>query len=409
MRTIQFIIICFLLPLLFLACSTQTEEKLLKQAKKIHAQIITVDTHVDTPLMFDREGYDFSGKNPKSNGKVNLKKMQDGGLDAVFLAVFIGQDERTPEKYSEANATVLNIFESIHSLVNSNSDLAALALTSDDVYRLKNEKRRAIYIGIENGYPIGLNVSLLDDYYKLGARYLTLCHTRNNDICDSSTDPSGEEHGGLSAFGREVVVALNRLGMLIDVSHISDNAFFQVLELSKAPVLASHSNARAVCNNPRNLTDNMLRLIAQNGGVVQVCLLSSYVKATESSPARDSAQNELRKKYNNFQNLSPEERKDAVGQWYAIDEKFPPTLANVSDLVDHIDHIVKVAGIEHVGIGSDFDGGGAIEGCIDASQMMNITVELLKRGYSNKDIEKIWGLNFLRVFRQVEEYSKGLN
>jgi membrane dipeptidase len=249
-------------------------------------------------------------------------------------------------------------------------------------------------------------LSRLQQYYNLGARYLTLSHTRNNDICDSSTDPNGPEHNGLSPFGIEVVRELNRLGMMVDVSHISDNAFYQVLEYSQVPVIASHSCVRAICDNPRNLTDDMLKKLAQNGGVIQMCLLSDYLKTPEPYPARDSARTALNEKYGSFRNLDPETRKKAVEEWYAINDEFPPKLATVKDLVDHIDHVVNLVGIDYVGIGSDFDGGGAIEGCFDASEMINITVELLRRGYKEKDIKKIWGENFLRVFRQAEEYAQ---
>jgi membrane dipeptidase len=194
--------------------------------------------------------------------------------------------------------------------------------------------------------------------------------------------------------------------MMIDVSHISDSAFFQVLKITNTPVIASHSNARAVCDNPRNLTDEMLLALKQNGGVIQMSLLSSYVKPDEPYPARDSAIIALREKYENFRGLSPETRRKAIVEWYAIDENFPPKLATVSNLVDHIDHVVHLIGVDHVGIGSDFDGGGGLADCYNVSQMHNITVELLRRGYSNSDVKKIWGENLLKVFRQVEDFAR---
>ncbi len=387
----------------------QNDEQLLKQAKELHDNIITIDSHTDTPLLLVRESFDFEGSNTESRGKVTLKKMEMGKLDAAFFAVFIGQDDRNPEKYDEAHSRALNIFESIHETVKKHPKRVAVALEPNDAEKLKRKGKRAIYIGVENGYPLGKDLSKLEQYYNLGARYLTLSHTRNNDICDSSTDPNGPEHNGLSPFGRKVVKELNRLGMMIDVSHISDEAFCQVLEITQAPVIASHSNARAICNHPRNLDDEMLKKLADNNGVIQVCLLSSYVKESEPQPKRDSARSALSAKYNNFQNLSPETREKAVEEWYQIDEKFPPVLATVSDLVDHIDHIVQTIGINHVGIGSDFDGGGAIEDCFDASEMTNITAELIRRGYSNEDIEKIWGGNFLRVFREAQQFAQDIN
>lgn len=386
--------------------ANKSDEELLKKAWAIHSRKVTIDTHTDTPLMFTREGFDFSGDTDGSRGKVDLKKMEDGGLDAAFFAVFIGQGRRTPEGYAEANATATSIFDAVHKALLQYPERASLALKSTDAERIKAENKRAIYIGVENGYPIGLDISLLEKYYSLGARYVTLCHTRNNDICDSSTDPKGLEHNGLSPFGVEVVKELNRLGMMVDVSHIADESFYQVLEHSAVPVIASHSCVRAICDNPRNLTDDMIIKLAEKGGVLQMCLLSDYVKVPEPFPARDSARAALNEKYGSFRDLDPETRKKAMEDWYAADEAFPQKLATVSDMVNHIDHIVKLVGVDYVGIGSDFDGGGAIEGCFNASQMINITVELLRRGYKESDIKKIWGGNLLRVFSQVEEYAQ---
>jgi membrane dipeptidase len=194
---------------------------------------------------------------------------------------------------------------------------------------------------------------------------------------------------------------MNRVGMMIDVSHISDSSLYDVLRVTKAPVIASHSCARALCDNPRNLTDEDLRAIAKNGGVVQMCILSDYVKTPDPNPARDSARAVVRAKYNNFEGLTSEQERISWDEWREVSKKFPQNLATVSDVVDHIDHIVKIAGIDHVGIGTDFDGGGAVSGCYDVSQMGNITLELVKRGYNEEQIRKIWGGNFMRVFNAV--------
>lgn len=398
---LSFIAISFL----GVAYSSLTDDtKLEERAKALHSKMITIDTHTDTPLNFLRSGFDFSGKNNTAIGsKVDLAKMEKGGLDAAFFAVFIGQRECTPERYAEVNAKAKEIFNAIYTTLELYPDRSAIATSPDDVYRFKKEGKRAIYIGVENGYPIGDDIGQVKVFYDMGARYITLCHTRNNQICDSSTDPDGPRYNGLSEFGREVVKAMNRLGMMVDVSHISDKAFYDVLEVSTAPVIASHSCARAICDNPRNLTDSMLRALAKNGGVVQMCILSEYVKKGEPNPARDSAYRALRKKWNNFRGLNPEQEKQATSEWYELEEKYPAKLATVADVVDHIDHMVKVMGIDHVGIGTDFDGGGGVDGCRDASQMYRITMELLRRGYSEGDIRKIWGENFLRVFREVEK------
>ncbi|MGE0077034.1 MAG: dipeptidase [Bacteroidales bacterium] len=385
--------------------SSKTEEALKKHAMELHAKMVSIDTHTDTPLNFLRTGFDFSGENNNARGsRVDLKKMEEGKLDAAFFAVFIGQRECTPEMYAEVNKKTLEIFDAINRVTSQYPDSVAIATNPDDVYRLKEEGKKAVYIGVENGFPIGEDLKQLKVFYDLGARYVTLCHTRNNQICDSSTDPEGPRHNGVSEFGKKVVEEMNNLGMMIDVSHISDKSFYDVLELSKVPVFASHSCSRAICNNPRNLDDDMLRAIAKKGGVVQMCILSDYVKESPKNPERDSAYKALRVKYNNFRDLTPEQDKQATAEWYDLEEKYATNLATVLDVVDHIDHMVKVMGIDYVGIGTDFDGGGGVEGCKDASQMYNITIELLRRGYSDSDIKKIWGENFLRVFRAAQNF-----
>jgi membrane dipeptidase len=214
------------------------------------------------------------------------------------------------------------------------------------------------------------------------------------------------EHNGLSEFGEQVVKEMNRVGMMIDVSHISDSSFYQVLALTQVPVIASHSSARAVCDSPRNLNDDMLVKLARNGGVVQVCILSDYVKEPEPYPERDSAFQAVKDRYGNFNDLTPEEEKKAWQDWDRVDSHFPVQLATVSEAVDHIDHIVRVAGIDHVGIGTDFDGGGGLDDCRDVSQLGAITLELVRRGYSEREIRKIWGENLMRVMRQVQKAGR---
>ncbi len=387
-----------------------TQSELAEYATKLHSEMISIDTHNDTPMRFLRQGFDFSGAhNTARSSCVDLLKMKNGGLDGAFFAAFIGQGDCTPEKYEKANTHVLEILDAIHKQVAKYDTIAGIATTPDDIYRLKKEGKRAIYIGVENGYPIGTDISLIKKYYDLGARYVTLCHTSNNQICTSSTSKDTLNKSGLSVFGVEVVKEMNRLGMIVDVSHVSDSSFFQTLKLSKVPVIASHSCSRTICNNPRNLTDDMLIALANKRGVIQMCILSDYVKVVEKNPKRDSARMAIRKKYNNFQNLTREQDSLATIDWYQIEEKFPQKKATVSDVVDHIDHIVKVVGIDYVGIGTDFDGGGGVDGCSDASQMKNITIELLRRGYSDSDIKKIWGENFIRVFHEVQAYAQKVN
>ncbi len=388
---------------LLVSCQNSTES-VEDKAARIHDQVFTVDTHCDTPMMLFREGYDPGKKNEM--GKVDFVRMKEGGMDAMFFAVFTGQGLRTDEANARVKAKANEIIDSIYAAVKRYPDLATVCTSPEDGYKAEKEGKRAIYLGMENGYPIGRDISLVKNYYERGIRYVTLCHTSNNDICDSSTDRKGSEYNGLSEFGDSVVKEMNRLGMIVDVSHISDSSFYDVIRLTRAPVIASHSCARALCDNPRNMNDDMLRMLAENGGVIQMCILSDYVKTPEPYPARDSAFAELRKKFENFDEMTDDEKQQVRQEWSDLRKKYPRKLATVSDVVDHIDHIVEVAGIDHVGIGTDFDGGGGVEGCNDVSEMGNITLELVKRGYTENEIEKIWGGNFMRVFREVREKSQ---
>jgi membrane dipeptidase len=398
-------IVLFVMSLL--TSCTPSEEKLRQKAEKIHRQVLTLDSHTDTPLRMMRSDFDISQRHDprERGGKMDFPRMEEGSLDAAFFAVFLGQGAMNPEAYEVAKRRAIEIFDMLHEALEKHPEMAELALTPEDAYRLKKEGKRAIYIGLENGYPLGEGLSMVEEFYNLGARYITLSHTRNNQVCDSSTDNAGPLHDGLSDFGREVVREMNRLGMMIDVSHISDKAYYDVLEITQAPIIASHSNARAICDNPRNLDDDMLRALAENGGVIQLCILSSYVKDMPPYPERDSAFADLRQRYNNFEDLSDEEMAEVRRQWDELSRKFPAPLANVADLVDHVAHIVKRIGIDYVGIGTDFDGGGALEDCFDVTEMGNITLELVRRGYSKKDIEKIWAGNFMRVFRESERIA----
>jgi membrane dipeptidase len=393
--------LAFFSLLLCYSGSFAKSESLEAKAARIHNEVLTIDTHVDTPMRLLRSQFNLGELHDprKSGSKVDLPRMKEGGLDAVFFAVFLSQRARTPEGNNKAKERTLRIFDAIHEAIKNHSSMAELALTPDDAYRIEGKGKRAIYIGIENGYSVGNNLSLVKQYYDLGARYITLCHTRNNDICDSSTDKP--EHYGLSEFGKQVVAEMNRLGMIIDVSHISDASFYDLLNVSKAPVIASHSCARAICNHPRNLDDEMLRKLAENGGVIQICMLDSYVKKREPNPTRDAAVKALKEKYGDLNRLSQEEKSKAREEWRVLGEKYPSQPVTVSDAVDHIDHIVKLVGIDHVGIGTDFDGGGGLEGCYDVSELGNITYELVRRGYTEDQIRKIWGENFMRVFREA--------
>jgi membrane dipeptidase len=371
-------------------------------ALEIHNNAVTIDSHTDTPLHFTDEFFEFDKRhNPEAErSKVDLPRMEEGGLDGIFLAIFIGQGERTDDGNRDALREAILIFDSIDVQLNRYSDKMSLAVNSEDINKILTEGKKAIFLGLENAYPIGNDISLADSFYNRGARYITLCHTKNNDVCDSSTDEI--EHGGLSEFGKKLVEHMGEIGMITDISHISDESVRDVLEISPVPVIASHSCARAICDNPRNLSDELLRKIADKGGVIQLCILSDYIKAAVPFPERDSAKAAVVAKHGDYYSLDESSRGAFLADWFAVDKVFPPKLATVSDAVDHIDHIVKVAGIDHVGIGTDFDGGGGVKGCYDVSELPNITIELVKRGYSESDIRKIWSGNLLRVMLAAE-------
>ncbi|MEZ0541571.1 dipeptidase [Fibrella arboris] len=377
-------------------CSALIPEPPTKKIARLHQQILTLDTHADAPIMMQKAGFDIgvAHDTKRDNSQIDFPRMKQGNMDAMFFAVYLAQGPRTPAGHAEAKQNALNQFNLIHEALKKYPDLAELATSPADAYRIEKAGKRAVFIGMENGYPIGEDLSLVKTYYDLGCRYVTLSHFANNAICDSSTDPDGPIHNGLSAFGRQVVAEMNRLGIMIDISHTSDKTFYDVLSLTKYPVIASHSNCRALCDFPRNVTDEMIRAIAKNGGVIQVNFVSDYLR--KPSEAHRQALTKIRmsrvgRVATPDQEARQQARTDSVKQVYQNER------ASLSDIVNHIDHIVQIAGIDHVGIGSDFDGGGGVNGLEDVSQIENLTAELSKRGYSKKDITKIWGGNLLRV------------
>lgn len=385
---------------------TLTEEEVDARAREIHNNVITIDTHIDIPFTFATDEVD---PGVRGDYQVDLPKLEEGGLDAGFWIVYVGQTERTEENYEQAKEMAMTKFNAIHRMTEEMyPDDIGLAHSADDVVSIHESGKKVALIGIENGYVIGKDLSLLEKYHELGARYITLAHGGHNDIADSSTprDHLGdgeEEHGGISDFGKEVIAEMNRLGIMVDVSHISKNAMLQAAELSTAPVIASHSSARALCDHPRNMDDEMLMALKENGGVVQTVAFKSYVKS--SPEEKTAALSALREEMGitnraSWSNLTDEQRAAYDARVAELDEQWPP--ANVSDFVDHIDYMVNLIGIDHVGISSDFDGGGGVVGWEDASETLNVTRELVRRGYSEDEIEKLWGGNTLRVLSEVE-------
>ncbi len=401
---------------------------LVERAKIIHERIITLDTHCDINIKNFTDSINYS---QNLDSQVNLPKMKAGGLDVAWFIVYTGQDTLTDEGYKKAYDNAISKFDAIHKLceVIAPNDIE-LALTSDDVRRIVKSGKKVAMIGIENGYPVGKDIENVKKFYNLGGRYMSLSHNGHSQLSDSNT---GEEkdvwlHNGLSEFGKEVVREMNRLGMMIDVSHPSKEAMKQMIDLSNAPLIASHSSARALCDHSRNLDDEQLGWIKNNGGVVQTVAFSSYLN-TDKHEKRAAFEKEISLKIMDSMNVAFLEREDIKQlteeeqeAYYEVlkkvkplttakmstMDKVPPAV-NVEDFVDHIDYLVKTIGIKHVGISSDFDGGGGIEGWRDASETFNVTLALVRRGYSEQDIEMLWSGNLLRVLDEVQALAQTTN
>ena len=380
-------------------------------ARAIHEAVLTIDTHADIPYDFATPAVDPLN----ADRQVNLEKMTEGGLDAAFFVVYKGQGPRTPEGYRAARDSALMKFEAIHRMTEEMyPDRIGLAYTADDVERIHAAGKLVAAIGIENGYVVGRDLGLLERYHELGARYITLAHGGHNDIADSATprEALGDgptEHDGLSAFGEQVVAEMNRLGIMVDVSHISKQAALDAMRVSRAPVIASHSGVRALADHPRNMDDETLLALRENGGVIQTVAFDGYVKVQPPERAEELAEQRYMRGFvegagpDTLVGMSAQDRFEYARFVDMLEYRYPG--ATVSDFVDHIDHAVQLIGIDHVGISSDFDGGGGIDGWNDASETFNVTLELVRRGYSEEDIRKLWGGNLLRVWREVERVA----
>lgn len=329
------------------------EAKSFRAAKRLHERILTLDSHCDTPMFFG-QNINFAARDEKI--KVDLHKMTEGRQDATIMVAYIPQKERTDEALLAATAKADRLLNDIEEMVANNCTAVDIARTPADLYRLKKAGKKAIMLGIENGYVIGKDIRNVERFRNRGVVYMTLCHNGNNDICGSAR--YNDEGLGVSEFGEQVIREMNRVGMMVDLSHAGERSFYETLEISRTPVVCSHSSCRALCEHPRNLTDEQLRAIARRGGVVQVCLYGGFLRSDVP--------------------------------------------ATICDAVEHLHHIVNIMGIEHVGIGTDFDGDGGIIGCNDSSELINFTRRLLLERYSEADIQRIWGGNFLRVMEEVQ-------
>lgn len=382
----------------------ETEAELNARAAKIHATCLPLDAHADVPMVLSVPGFNLRERGvPESIlHQIDFPRWREGAVAGVFFAVWTAQGPRTPEGHAYAAALAERLFARTHAFLATNADLAGLARTADDLGRLHSEGRAAVFLGVENAWPLGRDLALVERFRRLGASYLGLCHVENNDVCDSSTDAKGAEHGGLSAFGREVVAECNRVGLLVDVSHASDDTVRQAAELSRVPIIASHSNAHAICGHPRNLSDDLIRLVAARGGVIHVTMYSSYVRPIPPGCEFLRAINEYA---NRWTKVTMPDDDDLNADWYDWESVYrvaPPPFPQLADVIDHLDHIVRLVGVDHVGIGTDFDGGGLVQGCEDIGKFPAITRELVRRGYSVDDIRKIWSGNTLRVLRAAQ-------
>ena len=333
------------------------EARSFAEAKRIHDRILTLDTHCDTPMFFHLNP-DFASRDPRI--LVDLHKMKEGRLDASIMVAYLQQQERDDESLLNATAKANRILTQIEEMVARNAVHCDIARTPADLWRLKHEGKKAIMLGVENGYAIGRDISNVEKLRRRGVVYMTLCHNGDNDICDSAK--GNGEHGGVSAFGADVIREMNRVGMMVDLSHASEKSFYDALDISATPIVCSHSSARALCDHPRNLTDDQMRALARRGGVMQVTLYNGFLRT---------------------------------------DGK-----ATIIDAIDHLNHAVSVMGIEHVGIGTDFDGDGGVPGCASAAELINFTRQLLNQRYNEADIQRIWGGNFLRVMELVQRSAK---
>jgi membrane dipeptidase len=404
-------------PFVFAAALAAQEASLEARADALHARLLTLDTHKDIDPKLAPEQLpddpatraEFRARfDPSVRGKqqVDFPKMREGGYDCAFFVVYVAQRRLDAPGFARALAEANAKFDAIHRMVRLHGDTIGLATSPDDVERLHREGKLIACIGIENGYPMGEDLANVAAFHARGARYMSITHNGHTQLGDSHT-PATPMHGGLTELGREAIAAMNRVGIMVDVSHASRATMLQAVAASRAPVIASHSGARAVNDHTRNLDDEQLRALAAKGGVVQCVALAEFVR---SDAARSRALVALREECGltgDRDAIDADERERRFARFRdglpAIDAKHPR--ANVRDFVDHVDHVVKTVGIDHAGIGSDFDGGGGIDGWNDASESRNVTRELVRRGYTEEQIAKIWSGNLLRVWREVEKVA----
>jgi membrane dipeptidase len=394
------------------AQNKQDDAALRARAEKLHRQSIVIDTHNDITSPLIDDGFDLGMRGDDPNAKVkthtDLRRMKAGGLGAEFFAVYVGKEfvNKKPAEGGGAARRALDVIDVVHDQIRRHPESLEAASTAADIRRIVKTGKIAALMGIEGGHAIEDSLHALRMFYRLGVRYMTLTHTNTNDWADSEGDlnnPNVQHHNGLTDFGRDVIKEMNRIGMMVDISHVADKTFYDVIATTSAPVIASHSSARAIANHPRNMSDDMLKALAKNGGVVMVNFYDGFLDPRKAELALRSRamEDELKVKYPN----DPKRVQDEIEKWRVAND---PGRTPLSVLMDHIDHIAKVAGVDHIGIGSDYDGvpfTGLPVGMEDISKLPTLTYELMKRGYSDADIKKFLGENLLRVMSQVERVA----
>ncbi|MDA8776391.1 dipeptidase [Alphaproteobacteria bacterium] len=371
---------------------------------KTHNDMLALDSHLDTPLVLDRAGFDISHRHDwmQDYAQVDLPRMKEGGLDGGFWVIYTAQGPLTEQGYAKALAHARQRSVVIGEMVRNLSDDFALALQADEAARIAASGKRVVYKSIENAYPLGTNIDLLDEFYAAGVRMVGLVHSRNNQFADSSTDKAGQKWGGLSPLGRALIKRANALGMIVDLSHAHDEALAQAIALSTTPIILSHSGAARLYEHPRNVPDALLKKLAQSGGVIQINSLSGYLRDLNTDPRRLPEFIGLYRKYQNAPGGMRENHKAFIADRRALDKKYPPDYAELSDVMDHIFHALALMGPDHVGIGLDWDGGGGVNGLQDVSDLPKITKALRAASVSTQTIEKIWSGNMLRLLRLAE-------
>jgi membrane dipeptidase len=400
----------FLVPCLMMTACVAAEPwpEVTPEVRAVHEAALTLDTHFDSAANLARPGWDVMVRHAYEDDftQVDHPRLVEGGIDGGFWTLYVAQGPRTPEGHAAARDTALKILLRIREMVTRNHGHFELALTAADGPRIAAAGRQVVYLSMENGYPLGRDLTLVDTFYELGVRMLGPVHFANNELADSATDPKGPEWGGLSPLGREVVAACNRLGIVLDASHASDAVLNQMLELSATPLVLSHSGCKAVFDHPRNIPDELLRALAAKGGVIQMNAFSAYTAPLPQTPERNAAMRDLFARFGGRAGLTtPERQAEYLAGRAELERRFPMPLATFDQFMAHVRHALKVVGPDHVGISGDFDGGGGVEGFMDVTGAPRITAALLADGWSAADIAKIWGGNVLRLLKAAEDHA----